>query len=457
MYEHQLEQVSGQLAAHWENAGFPLRAITYCEQAGQAAQNIFANDDAETHYRRGLRLIRENLQGVEKDRRELTILRLLSPCLVQGRGYGAAEVQKVAARVWELSRQLDEPPGSPLLRMLAIRNLVGGKIADAGQFGLQLLGQAQKEDDPVAEVEAHYVLGVTYHWQGRFSKAREHLRKAIDRYDKKNHHLHITDYAQDPSVICRIRLAMVLWHLGFPDLAVQTGTEALELARQLNHPFSRSYALHWFAWLQNLRNDPATTLEHARTSIAFSEEYHFPYFATQSGILYGWAMFKLGEEDEGMQKMREGLSRFRATGSEIGCAYYRALIAGALAENGSFAQSLALLEEAMTSMEGTDERWSEAAILIMKGTVLRRSSEGESHAQAEAAFRAAITVAQKQGAKTDALRAALELRHLLQNLDRCDEASTAYQEIRQWVDHGMAKAERTALNSQIERWQERLN
>ncbi len=457
VYEHQLEQVSGQLAAHWENAGFPLRAITYCEQAGQAAQNIFANDDAETHYRRGLRLIRENLQGVEKDRRELTILRLLSPCLVQGRGYGAAEVQKVAARVWELSRQLDEPPGSPLLRMLAIRNLVGGKIADAGQFGLQLLGQAQKEDDPVAEVEAHYVLGVTYHWQGRFSKAREHLRKAIDRYDKKNHHLHITDYAQDPSVICRIRLAMVLWHLGFPDQAVQTGTEALELARQLNHPFSRSYALHWFAWLQNLRNDPATTLEHARTSIAFSEEYHFPYFATQSGILYGWAMFKLGEEDEGMHKMREGLSRFRATGSEIGCAYYRALIAGALAENGSFAQSLALLEEAMTSMEGTDERWSEAAILIMKGTVLRRSSEGESHAQAEAAFRAAITVAQKQGAKTDALRAALELRHLLQNLDRCDEASTAYQEIRQWVDHGMAKAERTALDSQIERWQERLN
>jgi predicted ATPase len=341
--------------------------------------------------------------------------------------------------------------------MLAISKLVGGEIADAGQFGLQLLTQAQKETNLVAEVEAHYVLGVTYHWQGRFTEAREHLRKAIDRYDRQNHHFHITDYAQDPSVICRIRLAMVLWHLGFPDQALQTGRDALELARQLHHPFSRSYALHWFAWLQNLRDDPAATLEHARTSITFSEEYHFPYFATQSGILCGWAMFRLGEEDEGMQKMREGLSRFRATGSEIGCAYYRALIAGALAENGSFAQSLPLLDEAMTSMAGTDEHWSEAAILIMKGTVLRRNTGGEGHAIAEEAYRAAITVAREQGAKTDALRAALNLQHLLQALDRCEEASTVYQEIKQWVESGMAEPERMALDRQIERWVERLN
>jgi len=449
----ELEQVSSRLAAHWENAGDPVRAITYCEKAGQAEQRIFATDDAEAYFRRGLRLVRENLQGQERSRRELNILQLLSPCLVQGRGYGASQVQQVGARVLELAGQLHQQPGAPLLRMLAISKLVGSDIPAAEQFGLQLLEQAKADDDAVIEVEAHYVLGVTYHWKGRYTNAREHLEKAITLYEPKNHNIHITQYAQDPAIICRIRLTLVLWHLGYT-VASQTGAEeALALAEQVEHPFSRAYALHWYAWLQALRGDSAVTLKCAEASMAFSEEYNFPYFSTQSRILHGWALFTMGECEDGLQAMREGLSGFRATGSEIGCPYYRALIAEALSASGSFSQSLPLLQEAVKGVRETGERWSEAVILSIKGTVLAQGPP-EYHAQAEACYREAIEVARNQGARSDALRAALHLKRLQRPPRVRQEANRIFQEIHSWSTDGLDTQEAEMLTTLLKQWTE---
>ena len=224
----------------------------------------------------------------------MQLLQALSPSLVQGRGYASSQVQEAGQQVQFLSQQLHEPLSSPHLRMLAISELVRGRMTRARSVGEQLLARAAETQDAVAEVEAHYVLGVTAHWSGRFDDARTHLEKAIAGYRSQNHEAHIRDYAQNPAVVCRVRLALVLWHLGRPLGAQAVGQEALALARELDHPFSRAYAMHWFAWLQNLRGDADATLKHATASIAFSEEYVFPYFATQSKVLLGWSLHRKG-------------------------------------------------------------------------------------------------------------------------------------------------------------------
>ncbi len=451
----QFERISGQLAIHWERAGYPLRAIFYYEQACKTAQRIFANEEAAEYLERGLRLVLENLDGRERDEQELNLLNILSPCLVQSRGYGASEVQKNSTRLWDLSRQLNQPPTSPLLRMLAISKLVVGEISEAENFGLRLLEQSQRMNDAVAEVEAHYVLGVTYHWQGRFIPAHKHLEKAIAGYEAKNHTVHITDYAQDPSVICRIRLAVVLWHLGYLEQSQTFGTEALELAEKLQHPFSRSYALHWFAWLQNLRNDAGATLKHAELSISFSEEYPFPYFASQSRILKGWALFMKGETEDGIQEMRYGLSCFRAIGSEVGCSYFRALIASALATNGSYVQSIPLIDEAIKAIKNTDEHWSDAAIFEMKGTVLLHGNS-DVLTGAEHWFRNALAVARQQQSKTDALRIALQLKKFLLKAGRQKEAIDMFQDVQCWAINDLNSNQGNALNTLVDSWAERF-
>lgn len=450
VHQQQLDSVSAELAAHWEKAGFPLRALDYWQHSAAVARRLFANEEVENHLQRALRLVREHLNGEKQDRRELNILRTLSPCLVQCRGYGTSEVQRIGYRVLELCRKLDQPADAPVLRMLAISKLVAGQISDAENFGLQLFEQAQNAGDEVAEVEAHYVLGVTYHWQGRFSQAGEHLGKAIELYNPLNHTTHITEFAQDPSVVCRIRLALVLWHLGYPMRSQNLGEEALQMSEALGHPFTRAYALHWYAWLQNLRDDSGATLQHAQSSIAFSEKYHFPYFATQSRVLYGWALYRKGISDQGLQHMREGLSSFRGTGSEVGCAYYRAVIANALAESGSFAQSLTLLKEALTSVKRSGERWSQSGILRLKGETLRKGPS-EFRDAAGGSFLKAIKIARQQSARADALRAAYELNRLWQRSGKEDEAARLLDDVWQWASREINSTEMTHLRALLER------
>ncbi len=370
VFSGQLDHQSARLAFHYENAGLPLKAISYYIRAGKLAKQIYANTEAEEYLHRALHLASKYLEGTESERCELEILRDLSTCLVQGRGYGAQEVRKAGLRVIELCKQHGEQPDPPLLRMLAISKLVAGKIFQAEKFGLQLLKQSKTVDNNVVRVEAHYVLGVTYYWQGRFSLAREHLEKATMYYDPQHHQTHIVAYAQNPAVICSIRLALVLWHLGHFSQSQRANEHALDMAKEIKHPFSRAYAMHWSAWLHNLRGDIQATLHQAEASIAFAEDYNFRYFSTQSSILHGWALSKTGKIEEGLQKMREGLSSFRATGSEVGCSYYRALIAEALAANGQIEQSRTLLDDTVRSLANTGERWSQQIIMRIQKEVL---------------------------------------------------------------------------------------
>lgn len=438
VHKSDLNRVSKRLAYHWEEAGEPRRAITAHLAAGRMAQHLYANLEAEHHLEQGLRLCRDYLDGEERDSQMLALLQALSPSVVQGRGYGARQVQMVGEQVQALSHSLNRALSAPQLRMQAISHLVVGHIGQAEELGQQLLALGEKDEDRVAQVEAHYVLGVTHHWSGAFVPARHHLERAIALYTPQCHETHIRAYAQDPAVVCRVRLSLVLWHLGHPLGAERMGEEALALAREFDHPFSRAYALHWFAWLQNLRGDAEATLRAAGTSISFSEDYHFPYFATQSKVLLGWALWRQGYHRDGVQMMRSGLAYFRSTDSEVGCAYYRALIAEALAGRGAVRQSLVLLAEACKGESSGDEHWSDARVHIIRGNVLRSCDLDA----AATAYKKAIAVARKQKNRMDALQAAT----CLQSLQHGDAHLPV---VLTWALDGLPAAEQEALRARF--------
>ncbi|MFL5586295.1 MAG: ATP-binding protein [Ktedonobacteraceae bacterium] len=50
-----LDAVSGQIAAHYEHAGLPVRAIPYYQRAGKVASHVYANAEAITVFQRAIR------------------------------------------------------------------------------------------------------------------------------------------------------------------------------------------------------------------------------------------------------------------------------------------------------------------------------------------------------------------------------------------------------------------
>ena len=57
VHAHDLDRVSGQVAAHYEQAGLPEEAIPHYFRAGEAARRIYANDEALRWYRRAVALL----------------------------------------------------------------------------------------------------------------------------------------------------------------------------------------------------------------------------------------------------------------------------------------------------------------------------------------------------------------------------------------------------------------
>jgi predicted ATPase len=91
------------------------------------------------------------------------------------------------------------------------------------------------------------------------------------------------------------------------------------------------------------------------------------------------------------------------------------------AEIGEFDKAWRVIDETMTAMETTKEKWCEAEVNRIAGEVARQSSEGDV-GKAEGYFERALTVARQQQAKSWELRAAMSLARLWRDQGKVQQA-----------------------------------
>jgi predicted ATPase len=380
----------------------------------------------------------------ERLQHELTLQTLLGRVLRDAKGYGHPEVEQAYTRARELCQHIGETPQLfPALLGLSIYYVVRAELQTARELGAQLLSLAQRAQDPVLLVEAHYALGVTFFWLGEFVSAREHLEQGIVHYDPQRHQAHLALFGQDAGTVCLCRVAPVLWYLGYPDQARARGQEALSLARELAHPYSLAYVLLWIAVLYNHRREVQETQELATTATALSTDRGFPFWSTQGAILQGWALAAQGQGAEGMAQMHAGLVALQATGTGVFRPYYLGLLADAYGKMGQGREGLTLLDEALALVQKTGERWPEAELHRLKGELLLHAECGMRHVEmtAEACFQQALDIARRQHARSLELRAAMSLSRLWQRQGKRMEAHQLLAGIYGWFTEGFDTAD----------------
>ena len=142
-------------------------------------------------------------------------------------------------------------------------------------------------------------------------------------------------------------LPHALWHLGYPEQALQRSHEALTLAQELSHPYSLAFALDYTAMLHQFRREAHAARERAEAAMALCTEHGFAYYLAWAMIIRGWALTEQGQHVEGLAQMRQGLADLRATGAEIRLPYYLALLAEACSKAGQIEEGMTLLAEAL--------------------------------------------------------------------------------------------------------------
>lgn len=436
LFQSRIKDYWSELAHHYSLSGNIPKAVEYLRCAGQQAFQRSASLEAIRQLSAALVLLKRLPDTPERVQQELALQLDIGPAWMAAKGYGAPEVEATYTRALALCEQVGEPSQLFSVQMgLRTYYQLRADYATAKELGKRLLGLAESTQNSGMLMQAHFLCGATLFRLGEFGIAHTHLQQAVTLHDAEPHDgetfLHVRDH---PGMQGRRVLALILWYLGYPDQAIKRNQEALSLARA-SHPLGLAHTLAVSTELHQLRHEAQLVIDCAESTVTLATEQGFPLHLAWGTILQGWALAELGHSEEGIARMRRGLTAYQATGAQLGRSYFLALLAETYGNSGQAEAGKNTLVEAMAILDRTGERYYEAELHRLKGELLvhessTRADESAGGKKAEMCFHKAIAVARDQRAKSLELRAALSLARLWQRQGKKAAARQILAEIR---------------------------
>jgi adenylate cyclase len=313
----------------------------------------------------------------------------------------------------------------------------------ARELAEEALSLAQQVGHPLLVALGHWWLGLASFGLGGYTAARTHFQQVISFYEPQEHHQSLVSLqGLDAGVSALSFDACCLWALGYPEQALQRSEEALALACELGHPFSLADGLAFGGCEYNkMRRDACALKDHAEELVRLSKEKTLPGWLPTGTCYRGEAAAMLGQLQEGIAQMREGIAAGQTMGIRMYLSGSHCTLAEALAKAGQPEEGLATLDKALALVEETDGRHWEAELHRLRGELLRAERVQGEDAQAEASFHRAIEVARQQSAKSWELRATTSLARLWQQQGKGAHARQLLAEVYDWFTEGSDTAD----------------
>jgi predicted ATPase len=460
-YRQRAHEIAAELAVHFEQGRDYRKAVQYLHLAGANATRRSAHKEAISLLTKGLEWLKTLPDTSERTQQELALHITLGTPLQATRGFSSPEVGAAYGRARELCQQVGETRQLFLvLNGLRTFHQVRGELLPARELAEQLLGLAQREQDPTLLVVAYWAVGSAFFYLGELGTAQTHLEQSLILYHAQRHSSQefLLSGGIEPGVFGLSWTAFVLWQLGYPAQALQQSQAARTLAEALSYPLSLAGARVLAAQLHQLRREGPLTQEWAEAAITLVHEQGFPGWLGRGAILQGWALAEQGQVEEGIAQMRHGLATCQAIGVGTFHSYSLALLAEAYGKAGQPEDGLATLAEALALVDKSGERFYEAELYRLRGeltlhksrvgiahqerTVAEAGTVGGAHptadsqVEADACFLKAIEISRQQQAKSLELRAVMSLARLWHSQGKKAEAHQMLAEIYNWFTEG---------------------
>ncbi|MBF6992512.1 adenylate/guanylate cyclase domain-containing protein [Cupriavidus sp. IK-TO18] len=416
LYGDQLEEHCSELAHHFCCSGNSKKAVEYLQSAGRQAVQRSANAEAARHLTTALDLLSTFPDSSYRIRQELSVQILLGPALMAAKGPAAPEVKATYSRALTLCRQVgDTTQVFPALVGLRTFFMIRGELLTARELGAQLLKLAQKTENPALLVQAHRAFGVSLLALGELRCASTQLEQALKLYSHGQ--CESSAWFLEPGVVGLAFVALDQWLLGNPAEAISRSQKMLALAHSLSQPPNLAHALTFASELHLFRGEIEELRNLTDALVVLATEQGFPYWRAFGMILQGWSITQQGCAAEGIDKIQQGLSAYRAIGAGLWQTHFLALLAEAYGEVDDPEAGLHSLAEAHAAVDRTHERLYEAELYRIKGKLILMSAKyaaerGLNAVAAEEDFQRALSIARDQGARSLELRAAMALSRL---------------------------------------------
>src|SRR5215472_4086694 len=132
---------------------------------------------------------------------------------------------------------------------------------------------------------------------------------------------------------------------------------------------------------------------------------------------------------------RSGMPAWRSTGARLFVPLYLSYLTRAYADLGQFDDAWRCIEEAVTAVETTKQRWWEPEVNRVAGEIALKSPKLDA-VKAEAHFERALSVARQQQAKSFELRASMSMARLWRDQGKAQQARELLAPVYGWFTEG---------------------
>ena len=395
-----------------------------------------AYNEAIGQFTAALELLGGLPENEERDRQELTLQVDLGPYLIATKGPAAEEVAMVFTRARSLCEKLREQVQLFWVTYaLQFFHMLRLELREARELGERQIELAERSQNPAMRMAAYAAMAEVLSDLGEFSAAHDLCAKglALDYIPETFPFVEIGE----PRTMLLAHSSRDLFILGYPAQALARSREALSGARQLG-PHSIAFALNLAAEVHRYLGDEPKARESTEALAALASERGFLLWSAQAVFLRGQALVAEGQVEEGIVELRRGAALVETTGTVAGA--WKLSLAEAYAKLGRPEEGIAAIAEEMAPMERTGLRFLEAELYRVKGALILLQAPGAT-STAESAFRQAVAIARRQGAKSWELRATMSLTRLLEAQGKRDEARSMLGEIYGWFTEGFDTAD----------------
>jgi predicted ATPase len=278
-------------------------------------------------------------------------------------------------------------------------------------------------------------MGQSFLITGDVVQGRIQYDQAIALYDPAEHRPLATRFGQDVGVAALCYRSVGLWLLGYPGAARVDIERAVKDAREIGHAATLMYALSHAQLPYIFCGNYVTASALGDELVALANEKNAPIWKGFGTLNQGLLFALSGKATDAVQITGSGLSAWRSTGSTLWMPLYLPQLALAHAELGRSDDAMQCIGEAMTAVETTKERWSEAEANRIAGEVTLKLPKRDAR-KAEEYFERALVVARAQQTKSWELRSATSLARLWHSQGKVQEARELLAPVYGWFTEG---------------------
>lgn len=362
---------------------------------------------------------REDLAG-----EELALRTSLARAMMAVHGFGA-EVQAAFEPVLALSQTV----GSSAQRFGVLRSLASYYInvsdfTKVAEVGRELFDLANAESSQSIRAEANYVYGAAIALAGDHATGLPYIEEAIATYDPAMHTSNRLRLGPNTAVVARVASGLIHFQVGALDLGIARVTDALRVAREIDHPYSLAYAHYHNGYLAFLRRRFEECRHHAHELAVVSDGNDYIVWRVLATVLDGAGSTGLGDTEAGLEMTEAGVTLYRGlTTPPVFWPLLLALRAQVHVMAGRNEVALELIDSAIEIMGGD----ATPEFALMRGDILRAIGDDEG---ALAAYESAADVASLLEVRLHQLQAMTGLvqihRERGDDRDRTQDLESAY-------------------------------